>query len=177
MKRAFAVLGAFVALQCKQSPTEEKNAAASAARVAAPASNAAAPPSAPNPWYEGRWAGTYEAALQRIELQLGGVRAWKEDDGKAASGPGTLTVSVTPDGIATGESDGPLGALLVSGTADEERLRLTLSPRNDDPNAFRGTLVAEGKEGLAKGALSASSGDSLTVRKAVVELRKTPARP
>lgn len=176
MRRAAALLAALFALQCKQSPSDEKHTAGSAPHAAAPAPSAAAP-SAPKHWYEGRWAGTYEAALQRIELEVGGVRAWKEDDGKAASGPGTLTVSVTPEGIATGESDGPLGPLHVSGTADAERLRLTLSPRGDAPNGFRGTLVAEGKDGLAKGALSASSGDSLTVRKGTVELRKAPAPP
>lgn len=168
---AFAVLG------CRrESNTDEAAASASAvsaARAAAPAPSASAPK--PKAWYEGRWSGKYEASLERITLEVGGVRAWKDDDGTSASGPGTITLDVTADGVVTGESDGALGPASIRGVADDAGFRLTFAARSDDPRAFNGTLVTERGEGRVSGTLRASSGDSLTVRKAQVEL--TPNAP
>jgi hypothetical protein len=109
--------------------------------------------------------------IERIELEVGGVRAWKEDDGTRHAGKGTLALAVTPEGIASGEAEGPLGTLLVSGVADDQGMRLTFAPKADDANGFRGTLFATRTADHVSGALNASSGDSLTVRKAKVELR------
>lgn len=159
---------------CQKSPKSGDGVASAAVSAAPPPS---APEAPPKPWYEGRWSGTYQAALERIELPVGGVRAWKDDDGTAASGAGTLSVSVSPDGMATGEADGPLGAQVVSGHADEKGIRLTLAPKSDDDKAFRGTLIAERAGETVAGSLRASSGDSLTVRKATVELRPVPPAP
>jgi hypothetical protein len=156
---------------CKKS--EPPQGASSAAVAAAPASAAPSAATAPKAWYEGRWSGTYEAALERIELEVGGVRAWKDDDGQRASGKGTLTVAVNPEGIATGEAEGPLGAQVVHGIADDGGLRLTLSPKGGEAEGFRGTMVLAKAPDHVAGSLNASSGDSLTVRKAKVELRPT----
>jgi hypothetical protein len=168
---ACAALAALAA--CQRAPAGHSGAPSATISAASAPAVASAPK--PKAWYEGRWTGSYDAVLERIQLEAGGVRAWKEDDGQRASGKGTLVCSVTPEGVATGEAEGPLGALLVSGVADEQGLRLSLSPKGDDPTGFRGTLLATRAGDRVTGTLSASSGDSLTVRRAKVELR--PSAP
>jgi hypothetical protein len=172
----FVACAALAALPaCQRAPSGGSGATSATVSAASAPAVASAPAPKPKAWYEGRWSGSYEAVIERIQLEAGGVRAWKEDDGQRASGKGTLVCSVTPEGVASGEADGPLGALLVSGVADEQGLRLSLSPKGDDPNGFRGTLLATRAGDQVTGTLSASSGDSLTVRKARVELR--PSAP
>jgi hypothetical protein len=170
---ACAAIAALAA--CQRAPAGGSDVTSATVSAASAPAVASAPVPKPKAWYEGRWSGSYEAVLDRIELDAGGVRAWKEDDGQRASGKGTLVCSVTPEGIASGQAEGPLGELLVSGVADEQGLRLSLSPKGDDPNGFRGTLLATRTGEQVTGTLSASSGDSLTVRKAKVELR--PSAP
>ena len=164
------MLCAFACQRVEKSGESAPQPAPSAARPKASAATKTpeAPPRGP---YEGRWSGTYEATLERVVLEKGGVRAWKDDDGTQGSGTGTLTVEVHPDGRAHGEATGPLGAQRLRGIADEHGLRLTLSPKEPDVRGFSGTLVAAKAVDRVSGELRASSGDSLTVRKATVELR------
>lgn len=175
MKRSLAclALAAATALACREQATPAPEAAPSAApssrAVTAPSATAGA---AERAWYEGSWSGTYESALHRIELPVGGVRAWKDDDGKAGSGTGTLNLSIAQDGRVSGEAEGPLGPLTVSGELDGETLRVHLAPDGGGGKDFRGVLVA-GREGdRLRGTLRASTGDSLVVRAAPVELNK-----
>lgn len=167
----FALLTCFCS-RSSDSPGDNANPGGSAL-----ASAALAPSAAPAPqklWFEGRWSGTYQAELERIELPKGGIRAWKDDDGTKASGAGTLNVSVTPQGSASGEAKGPLGDQSISGQADDRGFWLELTPKNLDEGAFRGTLVLAERSGdRLRGFLRASSGDSLTVRKAKVELGRS----
>ncbi len=152
-----------LSLGCQNAARQEQQAAPSA-------SAAPAPPPAPKAWFEGSWQGAYQAELHRIELPVGGVKEWKKDDGSAASGAGTLSLSATADGDVTGSAKGPLGEQRVSGRVEGDTLALSLIPSADD--GFRGTiLAAKAPEGI-KGTLQASSGDSLTVRKASVTLSK-----
>lgn len=174
--RAFAlVTAALVLTACQRAPTAEDRAAPPASASiskALPPASAGGPAVAltKNP-YAGRWSGTYEAALERVVLPVGGIRAWKEDDGAAGAGKGTLSVEVSADGSARGEATGPLGAQTLRGIADEHGLRLTLAPKEPDVRGFSGTLVAAKSADRVTGQLRASSGDSLVVRKASVELR------
>jgi hypothetical protein len=134
---------------------------------------ASAPPPKPKPWYQGKWSGKYTAALQPIEPLPGTVREWKLDDGGAASGSGTLELELDERGVASGKAQGPLGALAVNGNVDEETVRLTLEPGAPAGDKdFRGVLVARREGAVLRGTLRASSGDSLTVRVAEVELAR-----
>lgn len=160
------------AFACREAPAPDARSTASAVAAASvPALPSAA--AVVRPWYEGTWTGSYNASLHRIELELGGVRAWKDDDGKAASGPGSVQLSVSKDGVVSGEAEGPLGPLGVTGSADDGALRLVFAPRGGELDAFRGAVVAVRKGDSVSGTLRASSGDSLTVRSAAVELTRT----
>jgi len=172
--KRFAAFIVLSLVSCKREPSSSTNPGEASSALPA-ASAPAAPPIAPKPWYEGNWSGTYESSIESLAHEVGGVRAWKQDEGKAASGPGTLKVSVGSDGVVTGEAQGALGAQSVSGHADEKGLWLTLTPKEDDVLAFRGTLVAERSGETVSGSLRASSGDSLTVRKATAVLRPASA--
>lgn len=173
LRARLALLCSGAALACREAPAPDarsNSSAAPAPSVVAPPPSAAA---VARPWYEGTWTGSYNANLNRIELAVGGVRAWKEDDGKAASGPGSIQLSVSKDGVVSGEAEGPLGPLGVTGSADDGAFRLVFAPRSGELNAFRGAVVAVRKNDTVNGILRVSSGDSLTVRSAAVELTRT----
>jgi hypothetical protein len=157
-----------IALGCQNAAKQEQ--AATSASAAPAASAAPVASAAPKPWFEGGWQGAYQAELHRIELPVGGVKEWKKDDGSAASGAGTLSLTAAADGSVTGSAKGPLGEHQVSGRVEGDTVALSLVPAAAD--GFRGTiLAAKAPEGI-KGTLQASSGDSLTVRKANVTLSK-----
>ena len=147
----------------------------------APSASVVAPPSAapkPKPWYEGTWSGSYVAEQLKLPEEPGAVREWKKDDGTASSGKGSVNLSVDAEGRAAGEAEGPLGALAVSGSVDGESLRLAFAPNGSGAATdFRGVLVAAREGDALKGVLRASSGDSLTVRSAQVELRRAAGTP
>jgi hypothetical protein len=159
-------LALLVTLGCQNAARQEQQSTSASAVKAAPA----APSAAPKPWFEGAWQGAYQAELHRIELSAGGVKEWKKDDGRAASGAGTLSLAASADGSVTGTARGPLGAHQVTGRVEGDSVALSLVP--DVLDGFRGTILAsKAPEGI-KGTLQASSGDSLTVRKASVTLTK-----
>lgn len=142
--------------------------AAASASVTPSAAPSAAPP--PSVWYAGSWQGSYKAELHRVELPAGGIKEWKKDDGAQASGDGKLSLEVAANGDVTGKASGPLGEQVVAGRVEGERVALTLTPA--EANGFQGMILAtQAPEGI-KGALSASTGDSVVVRKATVVLAK-----
>jgi hypothetical protein len=164
--RRWLLLSLLVA--CQRAPTSQPTPAASEApKVAAPPSTAAKPAPA---WYEGSWQGSFQAELFRVELPAGAVKEWKQDDGKRMSGPGTLELAIAADGAVSGSAKGALGELAVTGHAEGDRVALSLDSTAAD--GFHGfVLAAQTPQGM-HGALSASSGDSLTVRKAEVSLTR-----
>ena len=157
-----------LATACQQSPkTDAPGVASAGASVAAPPSASAAPPKA---WFEGAWQGAYQAELFRIEVPAGGVKEWKQDDGKKSSGEGKLSLQAEPDRTVTGDASGALGDLRVAGHVDGDRMTLTLTPSQND--GFHGVIVAaQTPEGM-KGTLSASTADSLQARQANVTLTR-----
>lgn len=167
------LLGSLVVFACRKDP-EATGAPPRASVVAAkPAPSASAPPKE-RPWYAGTWSGSYEAVQQPAEKMPGAVREWAKDDGTAASGKGTLRLTVDDSGQVSGTSEGPLGALAITGVADEDALRLSLAPSGTtDLRAFRGTLVAKSEGDAARGTLKAASGDGHVLRTATAELRRT----
>ena len=161
-------LAALLLLACQGSPKDQPAAPAASAVLASAAPSASAAPAAA--WYEGKWQGSYQAELHRVETAAGGVKEWKKDDGAQSSGEGKLSLEAKADGSVSGTASGALGEQAVSGRVEGDRVALTLTPAT--PNGFQGViLAAQAAEGI-KGSLSVSTGDSLTVRKASVVLAK-----
>jgi hypothetical protein len=160
-----------LATACQQAQKADPAATGSAAAnasAAAPAPSASAAPA--KAWFEGSWQGAFQAELLRIELPAGGVKEWKNDDGKKASGEGKLSLEAKPDGSVSGTASGALGELTVAGQVDGDRAALTLT--SAQPEGFHGVILAtQTPEGM-KGTLNASSGDSLQVRQAAVTLSR-----
>jgi hypothetical protein len=154
---------------CQKASTEHTS---QAAAVSAAASLSAAAAAAPQKaWFEGAWQGGFQAELFRVELAVGGVKEWKQDDGKKASGAGTLALDVAADGTASGHASGALGELAIVGRVEGDRAALQLASLEAD--GFHGVILAtQTAEGM-KGTLSASSGDSLQVRQAAVTLTRS----
>lgn len=151
----------------------------SVASTVASASASAAPraPLAPKvPPFAGKYEGTFDAALFRIEMtkEEGAVKEWSEDDGKTLSGAGTLILKIDENRTITGTSSGSLGNLRASGNLDDDRIRVSLLPESPGPIGGSGsaTLVGKLEADSIVGTLRASSGDSLKARTAAVRLSK-----
>lgn len=158
---------------CQNSKTETTTAAAgvsAASTLAAAPPSASAAPVATKAWFEGAWQGSFAAELFRVETAAGGVKEWKQDDGKKAAGEGKLSLDVAADGSVTGSASGALGELTVAGRVDGDRAALTLASAEVD--GFHGSVLATQTPDGMKGTLSASSGDSLQVRQAAVTLSR-----
>jgi hypothetical protein len=157
-----------LAVACQKAPKADVVVAGSAqpsASVAAPV--AAAPAKA---WFEGSWQGTFQAELNRLEPAVGGVKEWKQDDGKKSSGEGKLLLAAGPGGDVTGSANGALGELKITGRMDGDRAALTLTSAQAD--GFHGVILATQTPAGLKGTLNASSADSLQVRRADVTLTR-----
>jgi hypothetical protein len=168
MKR-FTVAGLLLVLACDRKPADETRApAATSAR--APAS--AAVPAAP--WFAGTWSGKYDARHHLVETPTkeGTVRDWAADDGGEHAGQGTLQLSIDDRGGITGSAEGALGSMLATGEAEGDTLRVQLVPKDPAQAISSAFFIAKRDPSGAKGQLSASTGDSLRVRNAVVELSR-----
>jgi hypothetical protein len=140
---------------------------------AAPAIAASAPAAAPapvKPWFSGGFSGQYEAKVAAVEIKVGAVKEWAKDDGALSSGKGVLSLQIDDAGRVDGTSEGALGAGHVSGKVEDDTLRVQLSPTDDA--GLHGVLIASREGQGFKGSIEASSGDSLRVRTAAIELKK-----
>jgi hypothetical protein len=151
---------------CKAHPDDRAQpAAAPSASVLAPA-----PTPQAKPWFSGAFQGAYEAKLAPVEVKVGAVKEWGTDDGKASSGPGKLDLKIDDDGKVDGVGEGALGSDRASGKVEDDTLRVILTP--SDRSGLRGVLVATKDGDGFRGSIEASSGDSLRVRQAAIELKK-----
>lgn len=157
---------------CKGTANSGASPAPSASALAATPSASAAPTAKAKPWYAGEFQGAYEAKLAPVDVKVGAVREWSKDDGKAASGPGKLDLKIGDDGVVDGTGEGALGPSHASGKVEDDTLRVVLAP--NETTGLRGVLVASKDGDGFKGSIEASSGDSLTVRQAPIELKKKP---
>jgi|GEM_PF-989246 len=161
------------AVGCKKT---QPNDAVPSSGAAAPAASGSAPKAvalAAKPWFVGGFAGQYEAKPATVEIKVGALKEWTKDDGKLSSGPGKLSLQIDEVGQVDGTSEGALGAGHVSGKVEDDTLRVQLSPADDA--GLHGVLVATRDGDGFKGSIEASSGDSLRVRTAAIELKKSPA--
>jgi hypothetical protein len=167
---SLAACCALLALSCK-TPTSDLSARPAVSGSAAlPSASAASAPQA-KPWFAGGFAGQYEAKPATVEIKAGAVKEWSKGDGTLSSGPGKLSLRIDEAGHVEGTSEGALGAGHVSGKVEEDTLRVQLSP--DDDAGLHGVMVATRDGDGFKGLIEASSGDSLRVRTAAIELKKS----
>jgi hypothetical protein len=157
----------FGTVACKNQPSEP---APSVSAVRPAVASAEAPQPKAKPWFSGGFSGDYQATVAAVDVKAGAIKEWSKDDGKLASGPGKLTVQIDDAGQVDGTSEGALGAGRVSGKVEDDTLRVQLSPSDDA--GLHGVLIATRDGDGFKGSIEASSGDSLHVRTASVELKK-----
>ncbi len=174
MNARVLLLAAASAMGCKQQSEQPPPATTGSVASAAALPSASAKAATDKPWYQGIWSGSYSAERYVIELPIGGVAAWAKDDGSKASGPGELKLTVDAEGLVSGSAKGALGAHVVRGRIVEDTMRLDLLPEEPSTEALRGAGTTEREGETLKGELRASSGDSLTVRKASLTLTKQP---
>lgn len=150
----------------------EPDAAASSAAPtgSAPSAEAGAEPTS----LFGTWAGRYEATKALIVLPPKiKDKARASDEGKAAVGAGTMTITVAPTGEVRGQSKGALGEATLAGKVDGTWLRASFMP--NDPtltNAMTGVFVAKIVDGKLDGELRAAGPDAVLVREAAVSLTR-----
>jgi hypothetical protein len=168
-----STVGSTCLLGCDRDSTPP-GATASASAVAAPS---AKPPE--KPWFVGSWRAPLKVERYQIEQtkQEGKIQAWAEDAGDKATGPAELQLEIDEAGTVVGNVTGALGKLNASGVLDGEDLRVRLQPAEplEPAEMFNGVLMAKKSNAGFAGELKASSGDSLTVRKASVALSKQDA--
>jgi hypothetical protein len=172
MIRSCLVVGLIAALAgCeKQEPAPAKPAPSVSAPLASASGSAA--PLVTQVWFVGRWKGTYDAQHYLIETKKGeGLKAWADDAGNEDAGKGALALDVKPDGEITGTATGALGEMTATGQVDEDTFRVTLRPAKPSETAYQGFFLAKREGDVLKGRLQASSGDSLKVRDAPVEIK------
>lgn len=124
----------------------------------------------------GNWEAAYEAKKGFITMPSGiDDPNRKADDGKAASGPGSVKITIKPDGDVSGKSQGALGNATIRGKIDGKMLRTSFVP--DDmtaPQAMTGVLVGIIKGDKIQCELRVAGPDALIVRRADFDLVKKP---
>ena len=140
------------------------------APTGAPTGSAAASASSP----EGTWEGSYDAKKGSVELPpkvKDKVRS--KDSGKVATGRGTVTLTIEPEGDLRGNAKGALGDATIIGKAEGDVIRASVFP--DDPraeHAMTGILVGKLKDGVIQAELRVTGPDATLVRESAVELRR-----
>lgn len=122
----------------------------------------------------GEWEGAYDAKKGHVGMPDGVADpARASDDGKLASGPGAVKLTIRPTGEVTGKSQGALGPATIRGQIDGKMLRASFVPDDPtSPRAMTGVLVGIVKPGAITAEIRVAGPDALLVRQASFDLRK-----
>lgn len=177
MKLWLGSLALLLVLGCDKPAPPPPAASASATPVAS-----APPPPAPSAKpaqrsaTAGKWSGSYQAQHYQIEAPKGeGAREWAGDDGGAHAGSGSISLVVAEDGEIRGNAAGALGEHNLVGEVDGETFRIRFAPKQPGDRAFGGFTILTREGSVMKGRLQASSGDSKTVRDALISVSRGEA--
>jgi len=120
------------------------------------------------------WAGSYTAKVGAVDPpKNANEKTWTQDPGSAATGKGTVDLSIRERGDAQGETKGPLGDMTISGTYDGKELRANLVPKDPKADtAMTGFMLLASEGDALKGSIRVSNRDARIVREATVELAK-----
>lgn len=148
--------------------------AAAPGSAAAPAISASAAAPKGESDLAGTWEGAYEAKKGVISLPPKVKdKALAADDGKKASGAGTIEITIADTGEVKGSGKGALGVSTITGKIEETMLRATLLPEDPRaPGAMTGVLVGTRKGDVIKAEIHAAGPDATVVREASFELKK-----
>lgn len=148
--------------------------AAAAPGATVSAAGSAAAPAADGAGLAGQWEGHYDAKKGSVLLPPKVKdKGLAQDDGKKSAGPGTIELTISPEGEVHGKGKGALGALTLSGKVDGNVVRASVFP--DDPHAgdaMTGVLVGPVKDGVINAELRVAGRDATIVRESAIELKK-----
>jgi len=189
--RAALLLASVLCASCDKSASKGNDPspgpAPSAAATPAPAASAAVPegkttaapvesaaPAEGASSLAGTWEGRYEAKRGNVEMPPKVTdKTRSADDGKTATGAGTISLTVEASGEVKGKNEGALGAAVLSGKTEGDDVRCTFFP--DDPlakNAMFGIFSGKRDGDRIVGKIRVAGPDASLVREADVELRK-----
>ncbi|WP_437723244.1 hypothetical protein [Sorangium sp. So ce861] len=139
---------------------------------AGPPGDVGAPTGAPA--WQGTWEGGYDAKKGSVVMPAKVKDAVRQkDDGKQATGPGTVTLTIEPNGELKGTAKGALGDATLVGKVEDGMVRASVFPEDPRaPSAMTGILVGELKENLIAGRIRVTGPDAMLVRESPVELKK-----
>ncbi|HTM45556.1 MAG TPA: hypothetical protein VL137_11410 [Polyangiaceae bacterium] len=125
------------------------------------------------PWFVGHWSGSYRA--QAVEPALQAPEAAQEQWHTASAttpSNGVLSLRVAPNGEAQGDSAGDLGQAKLAGHAQADAIKLRFEA-GESNGGYAGTLILRRENAsLCVGTLRVSTGDSLAIRQASVNLKR-----
>jgi hypothetical protein len=150
----------------ESAPSASSTASAAPASSPTPGTSSSAAPGPPEA--SKRYRGSFKAKKRKIAPQSTAEDdAWKRDDGKAASGPGEIDLTVTGTDV-TGTVTGPWGKLSVNGQLSSEGLAATVTPSRDPAStpghSFEGVLTGKPAGDGLDIEMRVSSGDALLAR-------------
>lgn len=140
----------------------------------APSASAAPPGAGAQASLAGTWEGRYDAKKGSVVLpDRVKDKTWNKDDGKAATGPGTVTLTVSATGEISGTGKGALGPVSLSGKVDGSMIRASVMPVDPTANgAMTGVLVGDSKDGAIVGELRVAGPDASVVRESPIRLER-----
>jgi hypothetical protein len=94
------------------------------------------------------------------------------DDGKAASGNGSVELTIEPGGEVRGKARGALGAGSVTGHVEGSTLRASIWA--DEPTAMSGVLWCDRRGDALACDLRVSGPDATVIRVSTFELKRKP---
>lgn len=147
------------------------SAPASAPTLASASSSAAAPA---QPAMAGSWEGRYDAKKAEIALPPKVKdKSWGKDDGKLASGAGTIKLEISPAGDISGRGSGALGDVTLTGKVEDTMVRASVMPvdRAASPS-MSGVLVGLIKGDAIQATIKVAGPDATIVRESAIELRR-----
>ena len=151
------------------------SAAPAAGGSAAPAVSIAVPTTG-DASLAGTWEGSYDAKKGAVVLpDRVKDKTRGSDDGKLASGPGKVELTILPTGEVRGKATGALGDARLTGRIDSASAYLSVSWYPEDatkPNAMTGVLLGPLKDGVINAMIRVAGPDAVLVREAKIELKK-----
>lgn len=117
--------------------------------------------------------GSYDAKASELHLPdtpaMKKVK-WRGDEATDGLGAGELSLTIEPDGRVHGESTGALGAMLIEGHTEGDKLGASLLRKTPTDLGFTGTLEATTKDGTLEGVLHVSGYNAGVLREASFKL-------
>jgi hypothetical protein len=122
----------------------------------------------------GSWEGRYDA--KKLDIPLPPKvpdKSWGKDNGKVASGAGTIKLEISPAGDISGRGSGALGESTLTGKVEDTMVRASIMPvdRSASPS-MSGVLIGLIKGDAIQATIKVAGPDATIVRESAIELRR-----